>query len=141
MELDKNTVFAVAFLSFGMAALPFASAQMPPGEQPGNMTRFVGQDAIVLHDEAGQYMAIILDDNGNLLGTAGTVQSIDELEDQDLTVCLYEDNIDQDFIDIFQPGEGFFEGELFGDPLTDQERERVINTATCYQSPAEGGIF
>lgn len=115
-------VIAIGFLT------PSATAQ------PEETSQYVGDDAVVIYDNAGDHMAIVFDDGGGFEYTSGTVQNINDLESGNRTVCIFEDNIDQDFVDIFEPGEGFFEGELFGDRLTDNERETVVNTATCYSS-------
>lgn len=141
-----NYLLAVLVAGIGFMVMPSATAQFQQFEenqtnQTENMTQLMGQDAILLHDEAGEYMVITLNDQGELLGTAGTVLSIDELEDESLTVCIYEDEVNQDFIDIFQPEEGFFEGEIMGDSLTDEEVQQIADTANCYDSGNGGGIF
>lgn len=140
MKTDVKLIAVLGVLLAGLVTLSSAAAQQQnqTGNQTNNTSQFIGQDAVVMYDNAGEYMAILMGDNGELLGTAGTVQSLSDLEDQNLNVCIYQDNVNQDFIDIFQPNQGFFEGELFGDPLTDDEQNRVVNTTTCYQSQAEG---
>lgn len=141
--MNKRMVAVLAILVAGLLSISSAAAQQGNNTQPGEMQQLAGDDAIVMYDNAGEYMAIVLNDGGGLEYTSGTVQSVNELADQDLTVCLYKDNVNQDFVDVFQPGQGFFEGEMLGDPLTDQERQQVTANATCYQSQAEdgGGLF
>lgn len=143
--MKLSSYVTVLTLAIGIAAVPLASAQVEFQLNETNETnqtdidRYIDQDAILLYDEVGEYMAITFNDDGELLGTSGTVQSIDELDNETLTVCLYQSNVNQDFVDLFQPTEGFFEGELLGDPLTDDEIESVEGTATCYESG--GGLF
>lgn len=140
---------AIAMLALGLAALPFVAAQyqVPQQQQPDqnqtqqNMTQFLNQDAMVVHDAQGQYMAIILDDQGEPMRASGTITNINQLGEQDRRVCLYENNTDQDFINIFQPREDSPEGETLVDPLTEQERDQIDNTATCYQSGADWWPF